>query len=95
MAKKKGADEPAIAPYKPRSRVTVSLHTKHGKFMPRIKIGRKGRLAVSGKLTGFRSDEYGHSFDMDLDHLEEMRDEAPRSLTQAIKRRKMRDGRFA
>jgi hypothetical protein len=97
---KKTAPEtpPADKPDMPRSSVAFRFHQKHGDKMPTgVKIGKRHRVKLSGKITGIRSDEYGHSLDLDLEDLQHEMDEEkpPRSLTQAMKRRHMKSGRFA
>lgn len=80
----------------PKSSASFRFHSKHGKMMPEgVKVGKRHRVKLSGKITGLRSDEYGHSMDVDLDDIEhEREEEPPRSMTQALKRRHMRSGRY-
>lgn len=84
---------------KPRSSGSFRFHKKHGKLMPKgIQVGKRHSVRMSGKVTGIRSDEFGHSLDMDLDSMANDTDadqeNEPRSLTKAMKNRHMRSGRF-
>lgn len=86
---------------KPKSSMSVRLHSKHGKMLPKnVAVGGKHSMRVIGRITGLRSDEYGHSMDMDLDSLQHDTDKdeenEPTSLTQAMKNRKRHpaSGRF-
>jgi hypothetical protein len=101
---KSRSDSPVIAEYrdKPRSSANFRFHVKHGKLMPEgLRVGKKGRVRLSGKVTGLRSDEYGHSMDMDIEDMccDEDQDEKEfTSLTKAMRkrnsRRHMGSGRF-
>lgn len=97
----KGTSVPMMPSDKPRSSMSVRLHSKHGGMMPKnAKIGGKHSVRIVGRIAGLRSDEYGHSFDMDLDSMEHDSDadqeKEPKSLSGAMKHRKrhMASGRF-
>ncbi len=72
MGKKMSTDVamPAFKEPAPKSRASFSIHKKHGKMMPSVKVGQTHSFSVKGKVTGLRSDEYGHSVDLDMDTLQ-------------------------
>lgn len=104
MRKKKesmpwGEASPAV-PAKPKSSVRFNFDRKHGKMMPKgTEVGKKHSMRALGRIVGMRSDEYGHSVDMDLDSVEHDTDHdreagEPRSLTKALRNRHSGTGRF-
>jgi hypothetical protein len=66
------------------------------KLMRKARVGAKQGFKVRGKVSSVSSNEYDDRIELDMDHCEPYEDDAgPKSLTQAMKRRRIRDGRFA
>lgn len=65
------------------------------KVMQGMGVGKKGRFVVGGKVKRLNSDEYDDSIELEMDHCAHHQDENPKSLSQAMRRRKMHNGRYA
>ena len=77
----------------PRQRSYVRFSgPKARKLMQGMKVGGKHVLKLGGKVRSLNSSDYDDSVELDLEHADHV-DEAPRSLTRAMKQRRNR-GRF-
>lgn len=87
------ADKPSK--HKQPSRVRLSgPHAR--KMMEKMRVGKKHAMKVAGKIKSLSANDYDDSIEMDVEDCEHCEGEdMPRSLTRAMRNRKMKNGRFA
>lgn len=93
MAKKKSIPEPAVA-YSPEARKStarISCPPGSGKVKG-YGVGDKVQLGIVGKVKSVRADEYEECMEVELS---KVASEEPRSLTRALRNRKMKNGQYA